>query len=300
MPLPEPGPAELLVEMREAGVNPFDWKIADGILRPRPHVFPLVLGVDGSGVVTRAGPQAHRFRPGDRICGQFLHDPVGIGTYAEFATVPESIGVAVVPPGIDFARAAALPTAGMTALDGLDFLQMPRGSSLLIVGASGGIGSFAVQLAAASGVRVLATARGPSADRVRGLGAETVLDPEKEELSAQIRRLEPNGLDGLLDLGSDRATFGRLAALVRGGGAVATSVYVADVEALARRGVRARNIDLQPRAVLLSRLLEEIGKGRLQVPIESEIPLSDAPRALAESRARRAVGKTVLRIRPDP
>ena len=297
--VPPPAANEVQVRIHAAGVNPFDWKIADGILRPRPHIFPLVLGVDGSGEVSAVGPGVARYRPGDRIAGQFLHDPVGIGTYAEYSTVPESRGVAPVPPNLDLLRAAALPTAGMTALDALDFLAPAPGSSLLIVGASGGVGSFAVQLAARQGVRVLATGRAANANRLRALGASEVIAAEAGDLVAQVRRVSSSGIDGLLDLGSDRPTFARLSELVREGGAAATTVYVADPAALAERHVRARNVDLQPRSELLLRLFEMARAGQLEIPVESVISLNDAPRAIAESRARKAVGKTVIRLTPD-
>jgi len=299
LPEPAPGRGEVEIRLHVAGVNPFDWKIADGILRKRPHVFPLVLGVDGAGEVARSGDGAARFREGDRICGQFLHDPVGVGTYAEFATVPESIGVARIPQGVGFAAAAAIPTAGMTALDAIDFLAPTPGSSLLIVGASGGVGSYAVQLAAARGARVIGTARGGSPDRLRALGAELVIDPERGDLAELVHSVHPAPVDALLDLGSDRARFAQLTTLVRDGGAAATTVYAADVEELARRGIRGRNLDLQPRKELLEPLLEMVARGRLAVPISREVPIVEAPLALADSRARGSVGKTVIRIRSD-
>jgi NADPH:quinone reductase len=300
VPEPEAGRGEVKVRLHAAGVNPFDWKVADGILKNRPHVFPLVLGVDGAGVVTELGAGATRFRVGDSICGQFLHDPVGIGTYAEYATVPEGIGVAKIPPRLGFSPAAALPTSGMTALEAIEFLAPARGSTTLVVGASGGVGSFAVQLAFGRGAQVIGTARGNGADRVRALGAAEVVDPEHGDPVAQVRALHPGGVDALLDLGSDRATFARFAELVRDGGAATTTVYVADEQALGRRGIRAHNIDLQPRSELLTRLLAEAAQGRLQIPVETEVQLSEAPQAIAASRARTSVGKTVVRIRPDP
>ena len=299
-PEPRPGPNEILVRIHAAGVNPFDWKIADGILRPRPHVFPLVLGIDGAGIVTRIGPEVTRFHVGDRVAGQFLHDPVGIGTYAEFSTVPETNGIAEIPPGMGFAEAAALPTAGMTALDAVEFLRPVPGANWLIVGASGGVGSYAVQLARARGVRVIGTARGAGEERLRKLGVEQVIDPGKGDLASQVRAIQASPLDALLDLGSDAAGFARNAELVRAGGAAASTVYVAAEDALARRGVRGRNISLQPRKELLEPLLEEVARGGLRVPIESEVPLEEAPRALAESRSRGSVGKTVIRLLADP
>ena len=297
---PEVRPGEIKVRLHVAGVNPFDWKIGDGLLKERPHVFPLVLGVDGAGVVSELGPNVSRFHIGDRVCGQFLHDPVGIGTLADYATVPEAAGIAMIPTGVGFAEAAAVPTAGMTALEAIEFLAPAPGRSLLVVGASGGVGSFAVQIAVGRGAHVIGTARGSGVDRLRRFGVTEIVDSAGGDPVGEVRSRYPEGVDMLLDLGSDRPTFARFAETVRHGGAAATTVYVADPEALGRRGVRGRNIDLQPRSDLLERLLAEVASGRLLVPIESEVPLPEAPRALAASRARTLIGKTVVRIRPDP
>jgi len=299
LPRPSPRGGEVLVRMAAAGVNPFDWKIIDGLFdKRRPHVFPLILGVDGAGTVEAVGDGVARFRPGDAIFGQFLHDPVGIGTFAEFATVPESIGVSHVPSALSPIEAAALPTAGMTALDALDRLELAVGSSLLVVGASGGIGSWVTQLAAARGLRVIAAARPGSADRLRELGAQEIVDPSSGDLVDRVRDGHPQGLDGVLDVMSDRAQFARLVALVRRGGRAATTVYVADPEAAGRSGVLAINVDLQPSSSLLDRLVQETVTRHLRVPVERRVPLAEAPAAVAESRSGRAAGKTVIVVPP--
>ena len=299
LPKPSPRSGEVLVKMAAAGVNPFDWKILDGMFEGRrPHVFPLVLGVDGAGTVDTVGSGVTRFRPGDPIFGQFLHDPVGIGTFAEFATVPESIGVSHVPSALAPVEAAALPTAGMTALDSLDRLELSAGSTLLVVGASGGVGSLATQLAAARGIHVIAAARPGSADRLRALGAREIVDASAADLVERVREVHSEKLDGVLDMVSDRFRFGRLAALVRPGGRAATTVFVADPQAARSGGVLAVNVDLQPSSELLDRLAQEVVARHLRVPVEHRIPLSEAPAALAESRSGRASGKTVIVIPP--
>ncbi len=293
----EPAPGEVLVRLEAAGVNPFDWKIVDGIFEGRrPHVFPLIVGIDGAGTVVSVGEGVRRFQVGDRVCGQFLHDPVGIGTYAEFATAPERIAISRVPKEVAVTAAAALPTAGMTALDALDVLAIPSGGTLLVVGASGGVGSIATSLAARRGITVLATTRPASETVVRKLGAKETIDPGRSDLIEAVRRMSPNGVDGLLDAGSDKPTFARYASLVRRGGTAATTTFVADESASAADGIRRVNINLQPRHALLDRLLTEAAEGRFIVPVERTMPLSEGPRALAESRARTSVGKMVLTI----
>ncbi len=298
LPEREAKDGELRVRLEAAGVNPFDWKILDGIFEGRrPHEFPLVAGVDGAGVVEAVGGSVRRLKVGDRVAGSFLHDPVGIGTYAEVATVPESNAVTRIPDAVGFEAAAALPTAGMTAWDAVDRLGVRPGGRLLIVGASGGVGTIATALAAARGIRVLATARPPADVALRDAGAMEFVNPSVTDLAAEVRRMAPDGVDGLLDAGSDKPTFARLAALVRRGGTAATTVFVADASATYADGVKRVNLNLQPRAETMDRLLAEVAAGRVRIPPPRLLPLSEGPRALAESRARTTVGKTVLRVR---
>jgi NADPH:quinone reductase-like Zn-dependent oxidoreductase len=297
LPASAPGAGEVLVRLAAAGVNPFDWKIIDGIFDGRrPHRFPLIVGIDGAGWVTELGPGVSRFRVGDPIVGQFLHDPVGIGTFAEFATVPESIGVSKFPPELSPVAAAALPTAGMTAVDALERLGLSAGSTLLVVGASGGVGSIATQLAASRGVRVVVVARASSATRLRSLGAAEFLEYVPDTLVERVRATYPSGVDAVLDLVSDRARFVEVASTVRQGGRAATTTFVADPVRTRPQGIESFNIDLQPSHILLDRLLTETIARHLSVPVERTVPLADAPAAITESRSGRASGKTVVVI----
>jgi NADPH:quinone reductase-like Zn-dependent oxidoreductase len=284
------------VRVEYAGMNPLDWKIVDGLYEGRrPHVFPLVLGVDAAGVVEKTGPDVRRFRVGDRIFGQFLHDPVGVGTYAPYTVVPESNGISRIPPTMSSAEAAAMPTAGMTALTALDAMALPPGSTLLIIGASGGVGSFAIQLARSAGLRTVAVARSSSHDRLRTLGAAEAVDPAAGPLEPRVRAVSPNGVDGLLDLVGSRPEYTQHASLVRPGGIAATTVYAADPNLPPAPGVCGLNVGLQPTSELLQRLATAIEQRHLTVPIERTVRLEDAPAAVAEGRAGKFAGKTVLR-----
>ncbi len=293
LPRPIAGPGELLVAITAAGMNPFDAKVLEGILKERPHKFPLVAGVDAAGVVDAVGPGVERFRPGDRIYGQFLHTPVGRGTYAEYTTVPENVGVARIPDGLSDIQAAAIPTAGMTAYDALERLAVGSRSTLAIVGASGGIGSFAVPLASARGARVIGVARVGAARRLRTLGAHELQDVASPGWVEAVRGEHPDGIDALLDLMSDRAGFARALTLLHPGGRGATTVYAAD-PARTPPGVTAVTIDLQPSVELLERVTAELARHHLEVAVERTIPLERAPEALAEMRAGRSSGKTVI------
>jgi NADPH:quinone reductase-like Zn-dependent oxidoreductase len=297
VPVPPTGPNELRVRLEFAGMNPLDWKIADGLYEGRrPHLFPLILGVDGAGVVEEAGADVRRFRLGERVFGSFLHDPVGLGTYTTTTVVPESNAVAPVPASLGAAEAAALPTAGMTALAGLETAGPSAGRTLLIAGASGGVGSFAVLIGHALGFGVVALARPSSHARLRSLGADRTIDPGPGAAVAQVRAELPAGADLLLDLMDGPEAFGRLAGAVRTGGLAVSTIGAAPPGGRLPNGVGATNLNLAPSPSLLERLGRLVVDRKLAVPVERSISLEEAPAAISDSRAGRSSGKTVIRL----
>jgi NADPH:quinone reductase-like Zn-dependent oxidoreductase len=295
VPKPTPEAGEYLIRMGAAGMNPFDQKLANGLLDGKmSHVFPLILGVDGAGTVERLGDGVRRFAVGDSIYGQFFRPPVGKGTYAEYATVPERLAVSKAPRSVDVSQAAAVPTAGMTALYSLDVAGLTSGQSVLIVGATGGVGSFATLLASRRGLRVIATA-GPDAEEyVRSLGAEETVDYRKEPVVPQLRKKYPEGVDAVLDFASEPEAFAANASLVRRGGAALTSRGAAKVDELRQAGIRGVNIDLEASVALLDRMTKEIDEGGLRIPLGSKIPLEKAAEAFAHLQSHGARGKTVI------
>lgn len=141
LPEPEPGPGELLVRIHAAGMNPFDWKVADGALKGAvEHSFPLVMGSDGAGVVTEVGDGVTVFRPGDRVYGQFMRLQQGRGSYAEYSLAAETGKIARIPDALPFTVAAALPTASLTAYQAIQAAALEPGHTILVNGASGGVG----------------------------------------------------------------------------------------------------------------------------------------------------------------
>jgi NADPH:quinone reductase len=294
---PAPGPGEILVRVTAAGINPFDWKILDGLFDGhRPHRFPLVVGVDGAGWVEALGPGVTRFEVTDSIFGSFLHDPVGTGTVAQYTTVPESNAVLQFPAEMAASEAAALPTAGMTAVDAIDWLRIPRGGRLVLVGAAGGVGSFTVQVAHAAGLHVTAVARPGSDARLRDLGVDEIVDSTRPDLLDRLHALHPDGVDGLLDLVNSKEQFAAMQAIVRKGGRAGTTRFVADPSSGAKLGIEAKDVNMQPSRALLERLLDLVKHGDLTIPIERTIRLDEVPAALAVSRAGSASGKTVVLI----
>ncbi|MDJ1131799.1 NADP-dependent oxidoreductase [Streptomyces iconiensis] len=296
VPRPEPGEGEVLVRVEAAGLNPLDWKIADGMLEGAlPYAFPMVMGVDFAGVVEDGGPQARRFRPGDAVYGQVVSEPVGGGTYAEYVVVEEAGSIAGVPASVPTTVAAGAPTAGMTALDIVRAAALREYESLLVIGAAGGVGTFLTQFAAAHDMRVIASTHGHDQRRMAAFGAAVTIDAKEHSMVDAVREEYPDGVDALVDLASPTAAeFAANAALVRDGGVALTTVGVADPDAQYAKGVEGINFQLSASAELLDRLGQEIDSGRVVVPIENEVPLDQAPDAVARARAGGSRGKTVF------
>ena len=296
LPVPEIGPDEVLIRVRAAGVNPFDWKVADGALQgERKHRFPLILGFDAAGVVERVGAEVSALAEGDEVYGYLFKPVVGGGAYAEYVSAPASI-VARKPESVGFAEAAALPTPGLTAMDLVDAADPREGEIVLVVGATGGVGSYAVQLASRRGARVIATARRTNEAFVRKLGAAETIDHTTEDLVGSVLVAHPDGIEAIVDVVSDREALGRIAGLVKRGGRIASSVYAADAGGLASRGVEATNVGTRPDARRLAELSRLVDAGEISVGLERVFPLERAPEALEESRAGHVRGKLVLLI----
>src|SRR5215211_1329906 len=296
LPIPEIGADEVLIHVRASGVNPFDWKVADGALKDQmKHRFPLILGFDGAGVIERVGADVTELAEGDEAYGYLFKPVIGDGTYAEYVGAPETI-VAKKPVTVDFAEAAALPTPGLTAMDLVDAVDTREGETILIVGATGGVGSYATQLAARRGARVIATARRTNEALVRELGAAGTIDHTTQDLVDAVRMAHPGGIDAVIDVVSDRETLGRISTLLNEGGRLASSVYAADVEELARRGIGATNVSMQPDARRLAELSRMVDAGELSARLDRTFPLEKAPEALEERRTGHVRGKIVLLI----
>ena len=314
LPEPVPGPGEVLVRVEAAGVNPLDWRIAAGEFERRlPHTFPLVLGVDAAGTVAAVGEGVRRFAVGDAVYGQFFRPPLGTGTYAEYVAVPERMTTGAIgraPLGYAVSYAAALPTVGMAALGVLDAIDLRPGQTVLVVGATGGVGSTVVQLAALRDAEVVGTARPDAARWIRDLGAVETIDHSAGSIADRVKVDWPDGIDALVDLASDATAFEHLTELVRDGGVAVSLVYGAPRRLLEGDRIRAINytlplpapgdpLDAMPdpsKVQLLTRLTALIESGGLQNPIQAEVGLADAPAAVARNRAGRARGKTVIRL----
>jgi NADPH:quinone reductase-like Zn-dependent oxidoreductase len=259
------------------------------------HRFPLILGFDAAGVIERVGADVTQLAEGDEVYGYLFKPVIGDGTYAEYVGAPATI-VAEKPVTVGFAEAAALPTPGLTAMDLVDAVDTREGETILIVGATGGVGSYATQLVARRGAHVIATARQTNEALVRRLGAAETIDHTTEDLVDAVRMAQPGGIDAIIDVVSDREALGRISTLVNEGGRLASSVYAADVEGLARRGIVATNASMQPDARRLGELSRMVDAGELSVTLDRTFPLEKAPEALEERRTGHVRGKLALLI----
>jgi NADPH:quinone reductase-like Zn-dependent oxidoreductase len=294
LPTPETGAGEVLIRVRAAGVNPFDWKVADGELKDQmTHHFPLILGFDAAGVVERVGADVTELAEGDEVYGYLFKPVIGDGAYTEYVGASATI-VARKPATVGFAEAAALPTPGLAAINLVDAADIREGETVLIVGATGGVGSYATQLATRRGAHVIATARRTNEALVRELGAGETIDHTTEDLVDAVQMAHPGGIEAVIDVVSDRETLGRVSTLVNEGGRLASSVYAADVEELAKRGILGTNVSMQPGARRLEELSRMVDAGELAVRLDRTFPLESAPEALEQRRIGHVRGKIVL------
>ncbi|MFG2005629.1 NADP-dependent oxidoreductase [Spirillospora sp. NPDC048911] len=298
LPVPEPGPGEVLVKMVAAGLNPVDWKISDGMLKDAvDHAFPLIMGMDGAGVVEATGRGETSFRPGDQVYGQFFMAPRGLGSFAEYAIAAPGAAVAAMPAGMIYSQAAAVPTATMTALNMVEKAGVDEGHTVLVVGATGGVGQSAVQLAADRGAKVIATARGDMAEEMRRLGADEIVDHGRDaDVNEQVLRAHSDGLDEIIDLVSDQPAVERLAGLLRPGGTYISSIWSVNPDKMAAQQLRGLNFDNEASPALLAEIASLIDASRLRVMVHDEVSMEDAPAAIARGRAGGSHGKTVIRL----
>jgi NADPH:quinone reductase-like Zn-dependent oxidoreductase len=297
LPVPKPGPNEVLIAIDTAGIGVWDASIRDGSWRKpgRTH-FPLVPGVDGAGIVAARGARVRRFRVGDRVYAYEFGNRQG-GFYAEFAAA-QAAHVARVPNGLDLREAGAGAATGLTALQGIDGLDLRRGQTVLIFGATGAVGTLALQFAVQRGARVIATASGAAAARlVRRLGAHGVIDARRPASIDRLRTIVPDGLDAVLALAGGDGLERCLDFVVPKG----RVVHPNGVEPvpMKRRTFRVRTFDAIATPREFDKLNRHFSKGGMRVPIAASYPLGKAAQAHRRLDRGRILGRLVLRVPPQ-
>ena len=274
----EPGAGEIRVAVEAASINGFDVAVAAGYVWDRmPHTFPVVLGRDFAGTVEAVGPDVDAVRVGDRVAGNIQAPELGPGAIAERVTAAAST-VTAVPASVTSAQAAAVGLAGVTAADLVAALDVSADDVVLVSGATGGVGAFTVQLAAARGARVIATARpGAASEFVRGLGATHVVD-FTGDLAAAVRAVAPDGVTKAAHAAGDPTT---LAALLTSGGRLA-SVLGAAGDQVGRDDLTVTPVMAAYSPQKLADLLDMVAAGRLSVPVAATHTLDNATAALSD------------------
>jgi NADPH:quinone reductase-like Zn-dependent oxidoreductase len=294
--VPEPlvGPDSVLIRVRAAGVNPVDAKIRQGASKERwPHFFPLIPGWDAAGVVEQVGPAVTHVGPGDEVYAYCRKDFVRDGTYAELVSMRADF-VTRKPLTASWEEAGAAPLAALTAWQVLhEALHVDRGDTVLIHGGSGGVGSFAVQLARAAGAHVVATASAKNHDFLRELGAAEAIDYNEVDFAEAVRESHPDGVDHVVDLVGGE-TLERSAAVVRPRGFAASVLVPEAPAALAERDVTFRYAFVRPDAGQLATLAALIDAGSVRVHVQEALPLEDAARAHELIESGHTRGKLVL------
>jgi NADPH:quinone reductase-like Zn-dependent oxidoreductase len=296
LPEPEPGAGDVRIRVRAAGVNPLDAAIAKGRVHPRvkeviQQRFPLVLGMDLSGVVERVGTDVGSVAAGDEVYGLPGKPFFGSGAFAELA-VASALTIARKPASIDHECAAAVPMGAITAMTAMDIADPRSGDTVLVVRAAGGVGSFVVQMAAARGARVIAVARGVNAGYLADLGAAEVIDYERAD---PVEAVGPGGVDVLVDLLGGRASLERLLGVVRDGGRAAC-VNRPPEDVLAARSISAEVIMAAASTERLAHVARLLDEGSLRLPAIQAFPLERTGEALRESERGHVRGKLVVTV----
>lgn len=312
-PIAAPAPKQIQIRVHAAGVNPIDWQMIDGnrrlIARRR---FPFVPLFDLAGVVTAVGSEVTRFQVGDAVHADNKEHGGGAGT---LVNVDENL-VSLKPTSMSFIEAAAIPLAGQTALLALDVVKVGAGARLAIIGASGGVGSLAVQIAKAQGVYVIGVCSGRNADFVRSLGADEIVDYESTSL---VQAAAAHSLNAVVDCVGGREQWMAAKEVLRNGGRFATIARDEDGKVTVISALRMVSVILARQFAsnfgrrlhyipvfldashdLLDRIDALVLAGKLHVPVAAvyDLGLEEVIAALEASRTGRTVGKLVIRVRP--
>jgi len=292
LPVPRLGKKDILVRVSIAGVGTWDPSLVDGSFQDVEAKFPRVIGSDGAGTVVAIGGRVDRFRIGDRVYGWGFGNRKG-GFFAEYTVIPER-NLAIVPDSVSFEEAGALAVAGITALQGLEQLDLDEGDAIAIFGASGGVGHVAVQLAKRLGLRVFAVAsRSDGVELVERLGADRVAEGRSRSLVRELQDFAPDGLAGALVFTGARGWKQELALVVKGG----TVAWPDGVEPAPSipRGVHRTSYDGEPSARAFARLNELVTREPFHVELSKVYPLDATSQALRDVQHHH-VGKLAIKI----
>jgi NADPH:quinone reductase len=286
----------VLIRVRFAGVNPLD----NSQLRrlTATSSYPFVVGVDFAGVAERVPAGDHGLRVGDRVFGMARTH----GSYAEYTAVDPAARmepVARIPDGVADDQAAALPIPAITALRTVDLLDVAAGQDVVVMGATGGVGGYAVQIARSRGAHVIGTVRG-NADEARRLGAEEVYDSQSVDTIDALHAAHPDGVDAVLNLISGPDAIRRDAEVIRAGGRLVSTIFAADQGWFAERKITAYNHASNANPLIspegLTTVAQMLADGAITARIRSDVGLEAAGQVLDQLRRGGLRGKAVIRL----
>ena len=290
-PKPAVDDGKVLLEVRAASINPVDSMVRLGYMaKMAPLSFPATLGTDVAGVVVEVGAGAGDFRKGDKVFGMASLLAGASDAFAQYATVPAGL-LARIPVGLDFTQAAALPLTGVSALEVIDEkLKAGKGSRILIHGGAGGIGTIAIQLAKHRGAFVATTVLGEAVDYVRELGADNVIDFQKEAFEKVL-----SGYDFVFDTVAGE-TYRKSFAVLKRGGTIISMLEQPDAELAAKYGVTALSQMTQVTTARLNSLAELVKNKTVTVHVDRVFPVDEVKEAFVAREGGKVRGKIVLSI----
>jgi NADPH:quinone reductase-like Zn-dependent oxidoreductase len=281
LPVPAPGEGEVLIKVSFAGVNPIDWKLRSGAYHAfMPVTFPAKPGIDVSGVIEEVGPGVSTWKKGDAVLG------TARGSYAEFALAKASDVVAK-PASLSFEDAASLPVGALTAWQLVEEAGVSSGQRVLVQGAAGGVGLFALQFAKLRGAHVVGSASAANLDFIKSLGADEVLDYSKGPLALK-------NLDVVIDTVGGGALDGAYA-LLKKGGVVVTPAGQPSADKAKALGITAKGVNRGPITVL-SVIADLVAAKKVVTAIQKVFPLAQAAQAQTLSQGGHGRGRILIKL----
>lgn len=288
---PEPGEGEVLVRMKSAGVNPVDAAVARGMLKDAiPSEFPAIPGWDLAGIVEERGHAARRFKEGDEVYAYARRPVIQHGTFAEYVALSESY-LAHRPQNVTMEEAGGIPLVGLTAYQALfDSGNLKDGQTILILGASGGVGTMAIQLAKSAGANVIGVASEKNHDYMKELGADDVIDYNKGDLGDLVNEVAPDGVDMIFHCSRGDSLSQSKSTLKPDGRLISITNSKPDVP----DNITFKYVFVEPNATQLNHLRELADEGKLKVPVLGRYTLDNAAEALQEIESLHTRGKLVV------
>jgi NADPH:quinone reductase-like Zn-dependent oxidoreductase len=290
------GEGEVLIRVKAAGINPVDTKIREGLLQARmPNHLPIILGWDMAGVVVETGYAARRFCVGDEVFAYARRPAIQNGTYAEYISIPECY-IAHKPDSLSFEEAASVPLAALTAYQCvIEKGNLARGQHVLILGASGGVGSYAVQFAKILGAVVYAVAGEGRESYLKSIGADHVIDYSKGDFKEQLKQLLPSGADLAFDcVGKDSVV--KAYECVKENGILVSILAQVNQELADKNKIQFKYHFVEPNVRQLDSIGKWIDEGKVKVHVQSVYDLRDVAKAHEQIETGHTLGKIVLRI----